>query len=79
MNVNPFQLINLIKNGMNPQQLIMSLLSQNGGQNNPIINNAMGLAQKGDVSNLESIARNLAKQKGIDFDKQFSNFMNYFK
>jgi hypothetical protein len=34
MNVNPMQLIQMIKNGGNPQQLIMSVLEQQG-QNNP--------------------------------------------
>ena len=34
MNVDPRQLIQLIKNGNNPQQLLMSVLQQN---NNPIL------------------------------------------
>lgn len=75
MNVNPMQLIQLIKNGNNPQQLLMSVLQQQGN-NNPILQNAMNLAQKGNVSGLEMIARNLAQQKGLDFDKEFANFKN---
>lgn len=71
MNVNPMQLIQLIKGGANPQQLVMGLLNQN---NNPIINNAANLAQKGNTGSLEMIARNLAAQRGIDFDKEFENF-----
>ena len=51
MNVNPMQLIQMIKNGNNPQQLIMSLLQQQGG-NNPILNNAMNLAQNGNTTAL---------------------------
>ena len=43
MNVNPIQLIQMIKGGQNPQQLVMSILQQQG-QNNPILNNAMNLA-----------------------------------
>lgn len=66
MNVNPMQLIQLIKGGSNPQQLMMSILQQNN--NNPILQNAVNLAQNGNTSGLEMLARNLAAQKGINFD-----------
>ena len=78
MNVNPMQLIQLIKNGNNPQQLMMNIIQQQG-QNNPILNNAMNLAQNGNASGLQMIARNIAQQKGLDFDKEFANFQSYFK
>lgn len=78
MNVNPMQLIQLIKSGSNPQQLIMGILQQQAA-NNPIIANATNLAQNGNISGLEMIARNIAQQKGLDFDKEFANFQNYFK
>ena len=68
-NINPYQLIQLIKNGNNPQQLLMNILNQRGQQNNPILNNAVNLAQKGDSRSLEQLARNLAQQRGLDFDK----------
>ena len=74
MNVNPMQLIQLIRQGNNPQQLIMSILQQN--TNNPILNNASNLAQMGNVPALETLARNLAKQRGLDFDTQFMRFKN---
>jgi len=73
MNVDPIQLIQLIKGGRNPQQLIMNILKQNGN-NNPILNNAINMAQNGNVSGLEMVARNLAVQKGLDFDREFANF-----
>lgn len=75
MNVDPKQLIQLIKNGNNPQQLLMSVLQQN---NNPILKNAMNLFQQGNTSGLQMIARNLANQKGLDFDTQFANFKKNF-
>ncbi len=68
MNVNPMQLIQMIKGGQNPQQLVMNILQQQS-QNNPILNNAMNLAKNGNQSALETLARNLAEQKGLDFDK----------
>lgn len=73
MNVNPMQLIQLIKSGQNPQQLLMGILQQQG-QNNPILQNALNLSQKGNITELEKLARNLANQRGLDFDKEFSNF-----
>lgn len=78
MNVNPMQLIQMIKGGQNPQQLVMNILQQQG-QNNPILNNAMNLAQGGNTSALEMLARNLAAQRGLDFDKEFANFKNQLK
>ena len=78
MNINPFQLIQMIRSGSNPQQLLMNVL-QSQQNNNPIIQNASNLAQNGNISALEMLARNLARQKGLDFDKEFSNFKNYFQ
>lgn len=75
LNVNPMQLIQLIKGGMNPQQLVLSILQQQGS--NPILNNATNLAQQGNVTALTTIARNLAQQRGLDFDKEFANFKSY--
>ncbi len=52
MNVNPMQLVQLIKSGQNPQQLLMGILQQQGNNNNPIVQNAMGLAQNGNTQAL---------------------------
>lgn len=78
MNVNPMQLIQMIKGGKNPQQLLMNILQQQGQNNNPIINNAINMAQNGNVSGLETLARNLAAQRGLDFDKELANLKNQF-
>lgn len=75
MNVNPMQLIQMIKSGKNPQQLVLSILQQQG-QNNPIINNAINMAQNGNSSGLQMLARNLAAQRGLDFDKEIANLRN---
>lgn len=68
-------LLQLIRNGMNPQQLVAQILQQN---NNPILQNANVLAQNGDMKALEQLARNLSQQRGVDFDKEFNNFRSYF-
>ena len=71
--MNPMQLIAMLRGGGNPQQLVMSLL-QGEISNTPMGQNLLSLAQKGDAPQIEEIARNICKQKGVDFDKEFSAF-----
>lgn len=71
MQMNPMQIIQMIKSGSNPQQLIMSFLQQ---QNNPMANNLLQMAQNGNTNGIEQIARNICAQKGLDFDKEFNSF-----
>lgn len=71
--MNPMQLIAMLRGGGNPQQLVMSLL-QNEMGNTPMGQNLLSLAQKGDAPQIEEIARNICKQKGVDFDKEFNAF-----
>jgi cellobiose-specific phosphotransferase system component IIA len=78
MNVNPLQLIQMIKSGNNPQQLLMNIIQQQGN-GNPILQNAMNLANRGNTSALEQIARNIAQQKGINYDEAWNNFKQYLR
>lgn len=78
MPINPMQLLQMIKGGSNPQQLVMSVLTQQA-QSNPMLSNVMQLAQSKDAAGLEKIARNLAQERGMDFDKEFANFKQMFK
>lgn len=71
--MNPMQLIQMIKNGSNPQQLALSMLEQNAGSN-PVINNLLNLAKEGKTDEIEDIARNMFKEQGKDFDKEFNSF-----
>lgn len=71
--MNPMQLIAMLRGGGNPQQLVMSLLQGEMG-NTPMGQNLLSLAQKGGAPQIEEIARNICKQKGVDFDKEFSVF-----
>ena len=73
MTGNPMQIVQMIRSGQNPQQLAMNLLQQNMG-NTPMGQNLLKLAQNGQTADIEQIARNLAKQQGIDFDKEFTAF-----
>lgn len=71
--VNPNQLIQMIKNGKNPQQLMMSIL-EGQASNNPMGANLLNLAKGNRTAEIEKIARNIAQQRGIDFDKEFDAF-----
>lgn len=78
MPINGYQLIQLIKSGSNPQQLVMSVLNQRA-QENPMFANMLKLANNNDTQGLEQIAKNLAKERGMDFDKAFADFKQIFK
>lgn len=66
-----------IKNFINnPQQLAMKMLANN---TNPIFSNLIKMANAGNTKGIETFARNIMKEKGMDFDKEFSNFMTNFK
>ena len=69
--VNPMQLIQQIKQGKNPQQLMMGILESQAMQS-PVYANLLQMAKNGRTAEIEAFARNVAKEKGIDFDKEFS-------
>lgn len=73
-NVDPMQIIWAIKNGQNPQQLMLNIMKNNMSQN-PLGANLYRLAQEGNTSEIERIARNLAQQRGIDYDREFPAFV----
>lgn len=47
--------------------------------NNPILNNVITMAQNGDTKGVETFARNICKQRGLDFDTEFSKFKDTLK
>jgi len=76
--MNLMNIMQMIKVG-NPQQIIQQMLKDNCQfANNPIVMNMLDMAKSGDISGIEQIGRNIAKEKGIDFDKEFSKFKNQF-
>ena len=74
MQVNPNQLVQMIKNGQNPQQLMLNIL-QNNMSSSPINANLYRLVKNGNKDAIEKIVRNIAKSQGIDFDVEFSAFV----
>lgn len=59
-----------------PKELIQRVV---GNNNNPTMNELVKWANSGDTQDLEKFARDLFKQDGRDFDKEFSQFMSNFK
>jgi hypothetical protein len=73
--------LNTIKNYMkqqgSPRDLLINFMTQNN--QNPMINNLIGMAKNGNTAEVEKFARNIFKEQGKDFDKEFSAFMQNFK
>lgn len=74
--VDPNRLIQMIKQGQNPQQLMLSVLQGQAGS--PLTDNLLRLAQNGQTAEIEKIVRNLYAQQGRDFDSEFKAFKNMF-
>lgn len=62
----------------NPIEMLKNLII-NKQINNPIFKEIINKAQNGDSKGVEQFARNLYKEQGRDFDKEFSEFMKNFK
>lgn len=67
------QFIQMMRNGNNPQEMIMNMLQQQAG-NTPVGQNLLRMAQNNDGKGIEQFARNLCAQRGLDFDKEFTAF-----
>lgn len=76
MNNNPIEMIKSFMKQGNPQQLVERLVMNN---TNPMLRQLIDKAKNGDTKGVEEFARNIYKQQGRDFDKEFSQFMSNFK
>lgn len=68
-----------MNSGKTPKEIAIQML---GNYNNPVINNLVQMAEKGDYQGVESFARNMFREQGRDFDKELQdmqNFINNFK
>lgn len=72
---NPLQLIQMLKG--NPQQMMNMVMNNPQFANNPMIKNAMEMAQRGDEQGLKELAYNIGKQKGIDVDQMFNQVKGF--
>lgn len=73
--MNPMQMLqNFIMKGFSPQKIVEQMSG-----NNPMMANLVKMANAGDTEGVEKVARNMFKEKGRDFDKEFSEFRSKFK
>ena len=75
--MNPMIFFHMLKGG-NPQQMVMKMMNNPQMANNPIAKNMFNMAKNGDLQGIEEMGRNIAKERGIDFDKAFNDFKNQF-
>ena len=73
---NPQQMFNLIGalRTQDPSVFIQNMVNEAASQGNPIMQNLSTLIQSGETNQIESIVRNIAKERGIDYDKEFKAF-----
>lgn len=74
--MNPMNLIQMLRGG-NPTQMLMGMLKQQSG-NNPVIQNALNMAEKHDAQGLEKLARNLCESNGINADDMVKQIKSQF-
>ena len=67
--MNPTEFMKGIKN---PQQFVMNMLKQN---QDPMAIQLMQMVKNGNTNQIEQFARNICKERGMDFDKSFAEFM----
>jgi len=75
--MDPMSFIQMIKGG-NPQQIAMMLI-KNNNINDPMINELIGYAERGDTNSINKIAENFFRQRGQDFGQEFNSFMSLLK
>ena len=58
--------------------IMQQIMSNNRIMGNPIIKNAMSMAQSGNSKGIEQMARNLCREKGIDPDDAMKQIRSNF-
>ena len=62
----------MIRQGQNPQQLMMSVL-EGRAASTPLGANLLKLAKNNDRQGIEQVARNIFQSRGLDYDKEFNS------
>lgn len=73
-----FKLISSFKN-QDPSALVSNMINEAASQGNPIMQNLANLIKEGKTEEIEKVVRNIAKERGVDYDKEFKAFRNTFK
>lgn len=68
--MNPIEMVRgFMTKGFTPKGIVKNMVG-----NNPIFNNLIEMAEKGDEKGVETFARNILKERGLDLDKELANF-----
>lgn len=70
--------VQMVKNG-NPEEIVLNILQENVAQGNPIAGSLIQMINAKDSQGIERIARNVARERGIDFDREFNSFKQMFR
>lgn len=61
----------------NPQQFAMNMLREQAGDN-PVLNNAMKMADQGNFKGIEQLVRNICNERGISPEKIMQQAFSQF-
>ena len=77
----PQDMIKLISSFKNqdPSALVSNMVDEAASQGNPIMQNLANLIKEGKTEEIEKVVRNIAKERGVDYDKEFKAFRDTFK
>lgn len=78
MNINPMQLIQMIKTGQNPQQLLMKILEERAVAT-PMGANLLEMVKQNRTNDLEVFTRNYLASQGKDLDEEYKRLMQALK
>lgn len=75
---NPLNTIkSFVRQQGNPKELLLNFVQRN--PQNYMINNLINSAKNGNYQEVENFARNMCKEKNINFDKEFQQFKEQFR
>lgn len=72
------KLISSFKN-QDPSAIVTNMVNEAASQGNPIMQNLANLIKEGRTDEIEGIVRNVAKERGLDYDKEFKAFRETFR
>lgn len=73
---NPMQFMNMLKGIKSPKDAVINMIKSN---NNPMVKNLVEMAEKGQIEELKTFARNLYKDSGRNFDEEYNSFIEKIK
>ena len=73
--MNPLQFVQAMRN---PQEFMQQMMNNSQIMQNPMAKNAIQMYQKGDTQGLQTMAENLAKERGTTVNDMKSQIMAQF-